>query len=120
MKWIPKNASFAFGRKVDNPAHHLKPGMFAEQTIVLEKMADVLSVPLNAVIEDTGSRYVFVENGSTYTMREIVAGSADDRYIEIKDGLSPGEHVVIHGQHQLLRATVKAPEGQHAHAGHTH
>lgn len=109
-----------FWAEVDNPAHHLKPGMFAEQTIVLEKMADVLSVPLNAVIEDAGSRYVFVENGSTYTMREIVAGSADDRYIEIKDGLSPGEHVVIHGQHQLLRATVKAPEGQHAHAGHTH
>ena len=116
----PDKRTVHFWAEVDNAAHQLKPGMFAEQTIVLEKMAEVLSVPLNAVLEDGGSRFVFVEQGSAYTKREIVVGSADDRYIEIRDGLSPGERVVIHGQHQLLRATVKVAEGQHAHAGHSH
>ena len=116
----PDKRTVHFWAEVDNPAHRLKPGMFVEQTIVLEKMAEVLSVPLNAVIEDGGSRFVFVEHGSTYIKREIVAGSADDRYIEIKDGLSSGERVVIYGQHQLMRATIKVTEGQHAHAGHSH
>ena len=109
-----------FWAEVDNPAHQLKPGMFAEQTIVLEKIADVLSVPLNAVLEEGGSRFVFVEHGAAYTKQEIVVGAEDDRFIEIRDGLFPGERVVVQGQHQLLRATVNAPEAQDAHAGHSH
>lgn len=116
----PDKRTVQFWAEVKNPAHQLKPGMFAEQTIVLEKAATVLSVPLNAVIEEAGSRFVFVEHGSTYTKREIAAGAADERYIEIKDGLSAGERVVIHGQHQLLRANVKVTEGGHSHAGHSH
>lgn len=116
----PDKRTVHFWAEVDNPDHQLKPGMFAEQTIVLEKVSAVLSVPLNAVIEDEGSRFVFVERGSNYTKREIVVGAADDRYIEIKDGLSAGERVVIHGQHQLLRANVKVTEGGHSHAGHSH
>ncbi len=116
----PEKRTVQFWAEVENPARQLKPGMFAEQTIVLEKAAPVLSVPLNAVIEEAGSRFVFVEHGSTYTKREIAAGAADDRYIEIKDGLSAGERVVTHGKHQLLRANVKVTEGGHSHAGHSH
>ena len=109
-----------FWAEVDNPAHQLKPGMFAEQTIVLETIADVLSVPLNAVLEEGGSRFVFVEHGAAYTKQEIVVGAEDDRFIEIRDGLFPGERVVVQGQHQLLRATVNVSEAQDAHAGHSH
>lgn len=116
----PDKRTVHFWAEVDNADHQLKPGMFAEQTIVLDKVGEVLCVPLNAVIEDAGSRFVFVERESRYTKREIVVGAADDRYIEIKDGLSAGERVVIHGQHQLLRASAKVAEGHHSHAGHSH
>ena len=116
----PDKRTVHFWAEVDNPTHQLKPGMFAEQTIVLEKIADVLSVPLNAVLEEGGSRFVFVEHDAAYTKHEIVVGAEDDRYIEIRDGLSLGERVVVQGQHQLLRATVNVPEAQDAHAGHSH
>lgn len=116
----PDKRTVHFWAEVNNPAHQLKPGMFAEQTIVLEKVADVLSVPLNAVLEEGGSRYVFVEHGAAYTKHEIVVGTEDDRYIEIKDGLSPGDRVVIQGQHQLLRASANIPEAHHTHGGHSH
>ena len=116
----PNKRTVHFWAEVDNSAHQLKPGMFAEQTIVLEKIADVLSVPLSAVLEEGGSRFVFVEHGVAYTKQEIVVGAEDDRYIEIKDGLSPGDRVVVQGQHQLLRATVNVSEAQNAHAGHSH
>ena len=116
----PDKRTVHFWAEVDNRAHQLKPGMFAEQTIVLEKIADVLSVPLNAVLEEAGSRFVFVEHGAAYTKQEIVVGAEDDRYIEIREGLSLGERVVVRGQHQLLQATVNVPEAQNAHAGHSH
>ena len=115
----PEEQTVHFWAKIENPDHRLKPGMFAEQTIVLEKGSDVLSVPLDAVIEDGGSRFVFVEYGATYTRHEIVVGAKDDRYIEVRDGLLPGELVVVQGTHQLMRVMTTPSEVVDGH-GHPH
>ena len=115
----PEERTVHFWAEVNNPTHKLKPGMFAEQTIALEKGTEVLSVPLNAVLEDGGSSFVFVELGETYTKQEVVVGARDDRYIEIKEGLFPEEYVVVRGQHQLLRATASTPQALDSH-GHSH
>ncbi len=115
----PEERTVHFWAEINNPTRKLKPGMFTEQTIVLEKGSEVLSVPLNAVLEDGGSRFVFVEFGTTYTKQEVVVGARDDRYIEIREGLFPEEYVVVQGQHQLLRATEDVSEVMGAH-GHPH
>ena len=115
----PEERTVHFWAEINNPTRKLRPGMFTEQTIVLEKGPEVLSVPLNAVLEDGGSWFVFVELGETYTKQEVVVGARDDRYIEIKEGLFPEEYVVVQGQHQLLRATADVPEVMGAH-GHPH
>lgn len=115
----PEERTVHFWAEVNNPTHKLKPGMFAEQTIALEKGTEVLSVPVNAVLEDGGSSFVFVELGETYTKQEVVVGARDDRYIEIKEGLFPEEYVVVQGQHQLLRATASTPQALDSH-GHSH
>lgn len=115
----PEERTVHFWAEVNNPMRKLKPGMFTEQTIVLEKGPEVLSVPLNAVLEDGGSRFVFVEFGETYTKQEVIVGTRDDRYIEIKEGLFPEEYVVVQGQHQLLRATTDVSEAMGTH-GHPH
>ena len=116
----PEEQTVHFWAEVENPDHQLKPGMFANQTIVLERGRDVLSIPLDAVIEDGGSRFVFVAYGATYTRHEIVVGAKDDRYIEVRDGLLPGEQVVVQGTHQLMRAMTAPSEAVDAHAGHNH
>ncbi len=116
----PEEQTVHFWAETENPDHHLKPGMFADQTIVLDKGTDVLSVPLNAVIEDGGSRFVFVESGGTYIKHEIVVGTKDDQYIEVRDGVLPGERVVVQGTHQLMSALSAPSEVVDAHAGHTH
>ena len=115
----PEERTIHFWTEINNPTRKLKPGMFADQTIVLEKGTEVLSVPLNAVLEDGGSLFVFVEFGETYTKQEVVVGVRDDRYIEIREGLFPEEYVVVQGQHQLLRATADVSETMGAH-GHPH
>lgn len=115
----PEERTVHFWAEVNNPRRKLKPGMFTEQTIVLEKGPEVLSVPLNAVLEDGVSWFVFVELGDAYTKQEVVVGTRDDRYIEIREGLFPEEYVVVRGQHQLLRATADVSEVLGAH-GHPH
>lgn len=116
----PEEQTVHFWAEIENPDHQLKPGMFADQTIVLDKGADVLSIPLVAVIEDGGSRFVFLEYGATYTRHEIVVGAKDDRYIEVREGVLPGERVVIQGTHQLMEAMAAPTEVVDAHAGHNH
>ena len=108
-----------FWTEISNPARQLKPGMFTEQTIVLEKGTEVLSLPLRAVFEDSGSRFVFVELGDAYVKQEVVVGAKDDRYIEVREGVFQGDYIVVQGQHQLLRATANVSEVLGAH-GHPH
>ena len=115
----PEERTIHFWTEIENTERQLKPGMFAEQMIVLDKGTDVLSVPLNAVIEDGGSRFVFVEYGATYTRHEIVVGAKDDRYIEVKGNLLPGELVVVQGAHQLMRAIAAPSQVTDTH-GHPH
>ena len=115
----PEERTVHFWTEIENTDRQLKPGMFAEQMIVLDKGTDVLSVPLDAVIEDGGSRFVFVESGATYTRYEIVVGAKDDRYIEVKGNLLPGELVVVQGGHQLMRA-IAAPSQVIDTHGHPH
>lgn len=116
----PEEQTVHFWAEIENPDHALKPGMFAEQTIVLGKGIDVLSVPLNAVLEDRGSRFVFVEYGAVYTRHEIVVGAKDDRYIEVQDGVMPGERVVVQGTHQLMSALAASSQVTDPSAGHGH
>lgn len=116
----PEEQTVHFWAEIENPDHALKPGMFAEQTIVLDKGTDVLSVPLNAVLEDGGSRFVFVEYGAVYTRHEIVVGTKDDRYIEVRDGVMPGERVVVQGTHQLMSALAASSQVVDPSAGHGH
>ena len=116
----PEEQTVHFWAEIENPDHQLKPGMFADQAIVLDKGTDVLSVPLDAVFEEGGSRFVFVEDGAVYTKHEIVVGVNDDQYIEIRDGVLPGERVVVQGTHQLMRAIEAPTQVVDAHAGHSH
>ena len=116
----PEEQTVHFWAEIENPDHALKPGMFAEQTIVLDKGTDVLSVPLNAVLEDGGSRFVFVEYGAVYTRHEIVVGAKDDQYIEVQDGVMPGERVVVQGTHQLMSALAASSQVTDPSAGHGH
>ncbi len=116
----PDKRTVHFWTEVDNSSYQLKPGMFAEQTLVIEKLDDVLSVPLSAVLEDGATKFVFVESGNTYVKHEVEVGAKDDQYIEIKDGLFIGEFVVVQGTHQLKRASAGSTDVVDAHAGHSH
>ena len=67
----------------------------------------VTAVPLAAVLSEGSRAYVFVKkpNKSDYFDRRAVElGHRDDRYVEIKRGLTPGEMVAIGGVQELRTA----------------
>ena len=116
----PEKRTAHFYTEVSNPDDKLKPGMFAEQTVVIEKLDDVLTVPLRALLIEGTTQFVFVEIGNTYIKHEVEVGAKDDRYVEIKDGLLAGERVVVQGGYQLMQTAAGTSDVIDPHAGHNH
>ena len=86
---------------VDNKEGLLKPELFARVALVVEHSREVLAVPVDTIIDDGAEKFVFVKNGNQFIRQDVATGVSDDRYIEITDGLYPGDQVVTDGNRQI-------------------
>ena len=79
-----------------NPDLVLRHGMYLDAEIDIGSPAPVLSIPESAVM-DTGRRQaVFVDKGEgRFEPREVKLGYRGDGYVEVREGVSEGEPVVI-------------------------
>lgn len=89
---------------VDNPDGKLRADMFVKAALLLAKNSGVLMVPKSAVLEEGGEKFVFVRTGNTFDRVDVQVGAEDDRDVEVKDGLVPGDEVVTQGQRELYTA----------------
>jgi RND family efflux transporter MFP subunit len=81
---------------IDNPLGGLRPGMTAQVEILVTQLDDVLSVPVQAVLEFKGKDYVYVARpDGEFVRREIKKGTSNDKLLEVKDGLQAGEEVAL-------------------------
>lgn len=76
------------------PAEELRPGMTAQCRIIVARLADVVSVPLEAVFERDGQSVVFVVPGSGKPV-PVTVGARSDDFVEIVTGLAGGEVVAL-------------------------
>lgn len=78
-----------------NPDGQLKPAMYANVTLPAGDGAEVLAVPVSAVIDSGVRQVVLVQLAEgRYAPREVRLGSRSDDFVEVLDGLSEGEKVV--------------------------
>ncbi len=76
-------------------ASGLKPGMTAEVEILIDHLKDVLKLPIAAVVEQNGKHYCWIKAGEGYERRELVLGRNNDEFVEVKDGITEGDQVVL-------------------------
>jgi RND family efflux transporter MFP subunit len=73
----------------------LKPGMTAEVKILVNRLSDVLVVPVQAVAEHAGSHILFVIADDKLDRRTVSVGENNDQFIQIVSGLSVGDRVAL-------------------------
>jgi len=73
----------------------LKPGMTADVDIITDRKADVLYVPIEAVVEDAGRKGVLVYKDGKFIPRKIKTGLQNETHVEIIEGLKEGEKVKL-------------------------
>lgn len=79
----------------------LRPGLYAEGHIILDVRRDTLTLPADVALR-RGTRFIaFVVNDGKAQTRELRVGVRDGNRLEILEGLSAGEQVVVMGQHRL-------------------
>ena len=87
--------------RMPNVAGTLKPGMFGEVRIIIRSRAQAVVIPLAAVIERDGKKLVFVVQDGKVVMREPVLDIREGDWVSVREGLSPGQSVVVIGQHNV-------------------
>jgi len=90
---------------VENPDGALKPGMFADFSIITGEASTAPAVPQEAILYEGDHVRVWVAGeGDTLALREIRTGRSSDGMVEVLAGLSAGEKVVTSGTVFIDRA----------------
>ncbi len=86
----------------------LRPGYLARVTLRLGERADVLLAPVSAVVGARDARAVYIKRGDKVERRQVRLGQSSGSFVEIHEGLSEGDTVVVVGAEQLRDgATVR-------------
>lgn len=81
--------------RIDGEVTNLKPGMTAVVEIHVDRLKDVLTVPVQAVVQRNAENWCYVDRGNGPEKQVIQLGRSNDKFVEVKDGLSEGDRVVL-------------------------
>ena len=96
-----QTGGYAVKVRMENPGGLLKSGMFGEVVFVKEQSEESIVVPRDAVINKNGDTWVFVESGGLAEKRTVKTGMDNGNVIEILEGVTEGENIVVKGQTYL-------------------
>lgn len=90
----------------------VKPGMTAVVEILIEDRPNVLSVPVEAVVEQGDKFYCWIMKSGQFERRPLVLGANNRKFIEVKDGLSEGDKVVLNPRARVPEAREETQSGK--------
>ncbi len=87
--------------ELDNSEGLMKPGMIARATLVRRSFKDAVTVPMFAVVNQDDGRYALVEENGLAHRRPVELGFFQGDRILVKQGLAPGDRLIVSGQRDL-------------------
>ncbi len=87
--------------RADNASRTLRPGAFADITVVFDTIDDAIAVPAFAVLPELGGQQVFVVEGGQAQPRSVETGVRTDSTVQVTSGLAEGDTVITSGIQQL-------------------
>ena len=93
-----KTGTLNFAAEFPNPEGQLRPGQFGRVRAVIEMAKDAIVVPKRAVQEIQGMQTVLVVGADNMVaLRTIQPGETVGELLIVRDGLKPGERVIVDG-----------------------
>jgi HlyD family secretion protein len=79
----------------DTNGSALKPSMRCSAEIFVDKVSNVLFIPIHAIHRDGDSVWVWLQKGSGFAQQLVEIGVFSDSYVSILSGLSVGDVVLL-------------------------
>lgn len=76
-----------------DPEGRIRPGMSGDAQILVREIKDVLAVPIGAIKRTQDTYQVMLVKGGKAEPRAIKPGISTLEYVEVREGLSPGEQI---------------------------
>ena len=102
----PQTRTFVVTVEVANDKLLLRPGMFVKADIIIENHPEAVVIPKTALQTRDNKPVTFIVQGASAEMREVSTGIETREEIEILEGLTEGERLVVKG-HETLRDKSK-------------
>ncbi|HNY64657.1 MAG TPA: efflux RND transporter periplasmic adaptor subunit [Deltaproteobacteria bacterium] len=86
---------------VGNAAFELKPGFFARVKIYTGSLKEAVVVPATSILYEGTRVKAFVQEGNTARERTLTIGGKYGEFVEVTEGVSVGEKLIVVGQNNL-------------------
>jgi RND family efflux transporter MFP subunit len=103
---------------VENPQDTLTAGMYAEVMLALQGKKGALTVPVQAVVQESNEHYVLaLDDQNRVQKRNVALGEQTSTTVEIVHGLSEKDRVISAGQSDYAIGEVVTPKLESAPTG---
>ena len=91
---------------IPNPDRTLRPGMYGNLTLNLEVHENALTVPAASLIIEKDKKFVYKVRGGKVEKVEIKTGIDDGIQVEVTQGLTGGEDIIVKGKNTVSDGDV--------------
>lgn len=81
--------------KIERDVYRLKPGMNAVAEIRVDRLRDIVSLPVQAIIQRDRETWCYIDNGNGVERCDVELGRNNDKFVEIVEGIKAGDRVVL-------------------------
>ncbi len=95
---------------VENKDLSIAPGMYANTMLRLAHAGNVVTIPVEALVLNGRQHAVYLVDSSNHVhIREVEVGLEGSKLAEIKNGLNPGDRVLLGGQDKYVENEAISP-----------
>lgn len=103
----PQTRNFTVRIAIEDHSGSLRPQMLATFAISIPSPADLV-IPRSALLLEGDGSYVYVAQGDSFRRQKVRTGEATSEFVTVKEGVSPGQRVVIRGAQILESERLKS------------
>ncbi|MBF2055143.1 MAG: efflux RND transporter periplasmic adaptor subunit [Candidatus Sericytochromatia bacterium] len=97
-----ESKTFPIKIRLDNPGIKMRGGMIGRIALNQGRVNDAIVVPQDAVIDEKGGRFVFVEQDGIARKTSVTLGPRQGSEVVISSGLKAGDALITFGQRNVL------------------
>jgi multidrug efflux pump subunit AcrA (membrane-fusion protein) len=100
-----------------NTDRRLRIGQFAKAQIATGAPIRAIAIPESAIVDEAGKAVAYVQiEGESFERRPLALGTRSQGWVEVKEGVTAGDHVVIRGAYEIKLASAAGSIPAHGHA----